>query len=67
MVYSKVLKYCKERDISVAAFEVKCGLANGTINGWKNGSDPSLRSLIKIAQATGTTLESWVDLTEGVD
>ena len=65
MVYSKVLKYCEENNISVCAFEKKCGLANGTVNGWKNGSDPSLSSLTKIAQGTGTTVGSWVDIEEG--
>ena len=64
MVYSKVLRYCEENDISVAAFERKCGLTNGTVNGWKNGSDPSLSSLTKIAHATGTTVGSWVDIKE---
>ena len=64
MVYSKVLKYCKENNISVAAFERECDLTNGTVNGWKNGSDPSLSSLAKIVRTTGTTFESWIDVKE---
>lgn len=62
MVYEKVMEYCKENNLSVLAFEKKCGLANATVAGWKkNGYDPALATLQKIASATGIPIEKWVE------
>lgn len=61
MVYSKVIDYCVRNGMSVMAFEKKCGLTNGTVNGWKNGNNPSMASLGKIVKATEVPLEFWVD------
>ena len=61
MIYPKVIEYCNKNGLSVAAFERKCDLANGTVNGWKaKGSNPSLKSLQKIEKATKIALKKWL-------
>lgn len=59
MVYKKVIEYCKKNNISIAAFEKKCSLANGTVSGWKNGGNPALATLQKMVSATGISIEEW--------
>lgn len=62
MVYEKVMEYCEKNNLSVLAFERKCGLANATVAGWKKkGYDPALATLQKIASATGIPIEKWVE------
>lgn len=61
MIYKKVLEYCNENHLSIAAFEKKCGLANGTIKGWENGSNPSLNSLYKIEKSTKIPIKKWLE------
>ena len=59
-MYQKVIDYCKNNNISIMAFEAKCGLANGIVGRWKEESKPSLNTVIKIAKATGIPVEHWV-------
>lgn len=59
MIYKKIIDYCSKNNLSVYAFEKKCGLSNGTVNGWKNGGNPSLETLQKIVSATGIPIEEW--------
>lgn len=60
MVYQKILKYCNENNLSIAAFEKKCEIGNGTIGAWKDGSRPSLNTLEKIEKVTGITVSEWL-------
>ena len=60
MVYQKIFKYCKENNLSISAFEKKCGIGNGTISGWKYGSSPSLKTLEKIEKNTGILVSELV-------
>lgn len=61
MFYSKVIEYCNKNNISVSAFEKKCGLTNGTVNGWKTkGSNPSFTTLQKIEKATKIPIQKWL-------
>lgn len=62
LFYQKVIAYCEKHKLTVAAFEAKCGLANGTVNGWKNGSNPSLASLQKISNATKISTAKWLKM-----
>lgn len=59
-VYGKVLKYCLENQLSIAAFEKKCNIGNGTIGRWEKGSKPSLDTLEKIEKETGITVSELV-------
>ena len=61
LFYSKVIEYCNKNNLSVSAFEKKCGLTNGTVNGWKTkGSNPSFTSLKKIEKATKIPIQKWL-------
>ena len=60
-MYQKVIQYCEDNNLSVSAFEKKCGLTNGTVNGWrKDDGNPSLETLLKIVSATNIPIEVWV-------
>lgn len=56
MVYKKVEAYCKRKNIAISTFEKKCGLGNGTIGGWAEGTNPRMDSLEKVAAEMGITL-----------
>lgn len=60
MIYKKIIKYCKANNLSVSAFEKKCGIGNGTVGRWKDGSKPSLDTLEKIEKATGIPISDLV-------
>lgn len=61
MIYEKVVAYCKENNLSIMAFEHKCGLANGVVGKWKdNKLSPSLGSLNSIAEATKIPVSDWL-------
>lgn len=47
--------------MSVSAFERKCGLANVTVNGWKNGGYPSVPTIKKIEQGTKISAKKWLE------
>lgn len=63
MIYQKVIKYCKDNNISVSAFEKKCELSNGTVSGWNKGNkgNPSIETLTKIVNATSLDYSYWLD------
>lgn len=48
--YTNFDKICKQRDTSVSAVLLKCGLKKSLGTGWKKGSSPSGDNIIKIAQ-----------------
>lgn len=61
MFYKKVADYCKENNLSIMAFEQKCGLTNGTVSKWKEKGSPRLETLEKIVKATGIPVEKWLE------
>ena len=70
MIYNRIINYCNQNNLSVSAFEKKCGIANGTVGKWKDGGNPSLETLQKIVSATGVPISEWIkenDVWEGVD
>lgn len=63
MIFQWVKDYCEREGISIAAFEKKCGIGNGTVDDWGKEvkpSIPSMASLIKISEATGVSLSDLV-------
>ena len=61
MVLDVVERYCKEKNLSVSAFEQKCGLTNGTISNWKRRkNNPSLSAIKKISDATKIPINKLV-------
>lgn len=60
-ILENINKYCEGENISVKDFEKKCNLANGLVGKWKSGiAMPSLPTLQKIVDATGTELNDWI-------
>ena len=68
MIYSKVIQYCSDNNLSLSAFEKLCEIGNGTISRWNPDLDepskPSLDTLEKISKHTGISL---ADLITGGD
>lgn len=60
MVFERILIYCNKNHISIAAFERLCNIGNGTIKKW-NHTKPSMKSLERIAVATGIPISTWLD------
>lgn len=60
-VLGKIFEYCNKNKLSVSAFEKKCGLANGTVSGWKNGGNPSVPTLKKIEKSTKIPIKKWIE------
>ena len=65
LIYKKIISYCEKNNISISAFEKKCGIGNGTIGKWKGGGNPSLETLQKIVSETGIPIEEWAKESEG--
>ena len=64
VIYKKIIHYSNKNNLSISAFERKCGLANGTVGKWKDGGNPSLETLQKIVMATGIPIEEWMKESE---
>ncbi len=61
MIYERIVEYCKDKKISIMAFEQMCGLSNGTVGKWESGKlMPSLGSLQKIEEATDIPIADWL-------
>lgn len=56
VILQMIRDYCEKNGLSIAAFERKCGLGNGVVAEWGNGSKPNTTSLLKIHEATGMSL-----------
>lgn len=55
-LYDKIKQLAKSSGISIAALEVRAGVANGTISGWRTGR-PYAETLKKVADALGVSIE----------
>jgi len=61
MFYETIVEYCKKNNLSISAFEKKCGIANGIISSYKdNGSKPNLTTIEKISNATGMSVAKLI-------
>jgi transcriptional regulator with XRE-family HTH domain len=61
VVYNNVIEYCSNHNLSIYAFEQKCGIGNGTVSKWKEKNfDPSIPTLQKIVNATGVPIAEWL-------
>lgn len=61
MVYNNVIEYCSKNNMSISAFEEKCGLSNGLVGKWKEkGYEPSVSTLQKIESATKIPIKKWL-------
>ena len=61
MIYERIIAYCNEERLTVAEFEKRCDISNGTIGKWKDGKmQPSLKTLSKIQHETGLSIGYWI-------
>jgi len=61
MTTEKIAKYMAKRKLTEKRFERLCGIGNGCIGKWRMGkSNPSIKTLEKIAKATNTSIKSWL-------
>ena len=66
-IVNDILNYCRERDLTIMAFEQLCGLGNGVVGKWEGDKyKPSLTSLQKIEAATGIPLAEWLKQKENI-
>lgn len=56
-IYGFILRYCNKNNLSISAFEKMCGIGNGTVGRWEQGSNPSYKALRKIVQKTDIPIE----------
>jgi transcriptional regulator with XRE-family HTH domain len=55
-LYEKVKEIVQEKGTTISAIEVKAGVANGTISGWRVGK-PYAETLKKVADALEVSIE----------
>ena len=64
MIYSKVIQYCSEKNLSLSALEKLCEIGNGTIARWnpelEKPSMPDLKSIEKISKVTGISIADLI-------
>ena len=61
MISDKVEQYCRNAKMTIASFEKRCGLGNGTVGKWKRGANPTLNTLLKMEKVTGIPLYMWIE------
>ena len=57
MIFTNILKLCKERGVSIAKLERETGLGNATIRGWA-ASSPTVDKLKAVADYFGVSVDS---------
>ena len=61
MIYENVVEFCRNKRLSISAFEKMCGLGNGTVSKWKNDKNmPSVKILTRIEDSTCVPIELWI-------
>jgi len=61
MFYENILNYIERNGLSVREFEKMCGLSNGLVSCWRNGSVPSTATVKKISLATHIPISRWLE------
>lgn len=63
MIYDKVKLLCEKNGLSISQLEIRAGLGNGTIGGWRTAI-PAVDTVKKVADVLGVSVDS---LLEGID
>ena len=61
MVSKRVEEYCRTAKMTIASFEKRCGLGNGTVSKWRHGAHPTVTTLLKMEKVTGIPLYMWIE------
>lgn len=59
MLLKNIMRFCKERNISIAKLERETGISNGTISKWGTSS-PTVENVRKVAAYLGTTVDALI-------
>ena len=59
-MYEKILKFCDDMNISIAAFERLCGVKNGYVGKLKSAT-PGIRFVKRASQVMGVSIEELTD------
>lgn len=62
--FNYVNELIEENKLSKASFESISHLSNGTYNKWRNGSKPTIESVVKVAKAFGKSTDYLLGLCE---
>ena len=60
VIFTKIIRLCEKRGISIARLEKECGLGNATIRGWDK-SDPRTENLNKVADYFGVDIKYFLE------
>lgn len=60
MLYDNIKRLCADRGLSLHALEKQAGIGNGLIDDWKDGGDPKISTLAKIAQTLEVSVEDLI-------
>lgn len=60
MIYDNIVKYAKEKDLTIQAIEKACGLSNGIISKWRENNNPKIDNLVAVARFLGVSVEQLI-------
>lgn len=62
MIFAEnIKKYCELNGFTTSDFEKHCGLSNGCVSKYNRvAKNPSVRTLQRVAQATGIEMMAWI-------
>ncbi len=64
MIYDRIRKVAKERELTIKQLEEEAGLGNGTLRRWNNTS-PSIDNLIKVAKILSVSVDALLPNYQG--
>ena len=64
MFFERFNELSKKENTSVNAVAKEIGLSSGSLTAWKNGTDPNINSIIKIAQYFNVSTDYLLGLTD---
>jgi transcriptional regulator with XRE-family HTH domain len=61
LIVGRIDAYCAREGISIKEFERRCKLSNSIVHKWRVGiTSPSLKTISRICEATGTDIGAWI-------
>lgn len=63
-ISSRIKMLVKNKGLNIGTFELSLGLSEGIIRSWRNGTEPTVSSIKKIAKGLDTTTDFLLELTD---